>query len=93
VSDYAHIPIHIRLTDRERIDPNYTRDNYNKREHLLTLCRAAGRWYTRRDVPESVLRWIEADSFSRLGPAAVELNMEAEDLRAVVRRYRGRNSA
>lgn len=89
MSDYEHIPIHIRLTDRCRIDPEYTPEAYHKREHLLGLFRSSGRWYTRRTVPEIVTEWVAQDG-RRLGPAAVAIGMETEDLRAVVRRYRGR---
>ena len=85
---YTHIPIHIRLTDRKRIDPNYDPEAYHKREHLLTQVRASGRWYTRRTVPQGVIKWISEDAATRLGPAAVEIGMEAEDLRAIVRRHR-----
>jgi len=88
MSDYANIPIHIRLTDRVLIDPDYTPENYRKHEHLLGLVRAAGRWYTRRTVPESVVAWVAEDSWTRLGPAATALQMEPEDLRSLVRRVK-----
>ena len=86
---FTHIPIHIRLTERHRIDPNYNPEDYHKHERLLGLVRAAGRWYARRTVPECVVKWIGEDAAVRLGPAAVAIKMEAEDLRAIVRRYKG----
>lgn len=89
VDAYTHIPIHIRLTDRKRIDPGYDPETYRKHEYLLGL--AKGRRYMRSAVPNMVLRWIEKDSSTRLGPAAVALGMEAEDLRSVMRRFRGKD--
>ena len=85
---YAHIPIHIRLTERWRIDPEYTPEAYQKHEHLLGLIREVAKWSIKRTIPDMVVKWVGEDPHVRLGPAAMVLQMEPEDLQNLLRRIR-----
>lgn len=88
MNTYSHIPIHIRITNREWIDPDYTPRSYWRHERLLNHARATSDRIARREISPQVLWWVSQDPHSRLVGAAGALGVSPETLRNAIKSYR-----
>ncbi len=94
--DYEHIPIHLRITCRWLIDPNYHEADYHRREDLIDECKGGGPW-ARKYVPEGVLAYLyemgqdtPSDALhknQRVKCAAAEMQMLPVDLETALTSY------
>lgn len=87
--DYSHIPIHIRLTERWKIDPDYDAETYHKREHLIGRSRT-GRSRVFHSVPDIVVDYLcelymAHNGRGAIAAAAGAIGMPAVDLLGIVK--------
>ena len=93
MTDLSHIPIHVRLTERWKIDPKYNPDTYNKLETLFERFKDGGA-YTDWNVPDSVIEWVSDHAGSDgnlnhvISDAAAAMKMPHLALQAIIKNYR-----
>jgi hypothetical protein len=87
---YTHIPIHVRLTERWKIDPGYDADAYRVNNDLRDKYQASTDAKPETLIPEVVLEY--ASRFRKKGslellPMAAAVGMDPLDFYNVVKSY------
>lgn len=86
--DYEQIPIWLRVTQREKIDPAVTPYTYRRREELVSRMQDRRFNCRERTIPDSVLEYISHSS-DYVGASGM-IGIEPRDLRELVKSYKRR---